>query len=238
MFLFLVEDKGDPVKELVLQFLASYAGIVAGVAFLTSGLKWVAKKFVEGREPLVAIVLTFVLGSIAKIVIPAVYGANTAQAWGLHEIILLFAAIGAQQFHDKIMNPLMGKLTGGAQPKEGGDPLKAPSTPPKKSVRVRIHARPLAFSTAKRKCSPAARQAAQSRNPEDRPAGVRLRREGPSLDADEGPPEGAHRVPGAPRSEASEGPGGIDGPGRHQKGHRRDRQGPREEAPGGQHRGA
>ena len=115
----------DPVKGLVLKFLASYAGIVAGVAFLTSGLKWAAKRFVEGREPVVAIALTFVLGSLAKLVMSGVYGTNTVEAWGLHEVILLFAAIGAQQFHDKIMNPLMGKVTGGEEPK-GGEPKPPP----------------------------------------------------------------------------------------------------------------
>jgi len=123
---FVLEDKADPIKELVLQFLASYLGIVAGVAFLVSGFKWAMKKLVEGREPFWAIGLTFVLGTLAKLTMPGVYGANTVQAWGLHEVILLFAAVGAQQFHDKIMNPLMGKLTGGAAPEEEG---KAPSPP-------------------------------------------------------------------------------------------------------------
>jgi hypothetical protein len=125
LFSIFLENKSDPVKELVLQFLASYLGIVAGVAFLVSGVKWAMKKLVEGHEPLWAIVLTFVLGTVAKFVMPGVYGESTITGWALHEIILLFAAVGAQQFHDKIMNPLMGKFTDGGAPKKG-DPLKAP----------------------------------------------------------------------------------------------------------------
>jgi hypothetical protein len=116
------EITADPVKELVLQFLASYLGIVAGVAFLVSGVKWAMRRFVEGREPLWAIALTFAFGTAAKIIMPDVYGSNNLQGWALHEIVLLFAAIGAQQFHDKIMNPLTGKILDGKEV----DPLKAP----------------------------------------------------------------------------------------------------------------
>ena len=124
MFLALIEEvKADPVKDFVLKFLASYAGIVAGVAFLVSGLKWSFKKIVEGREPLWAIGLTFIIVIVAKFVMPGIYGANSLSSWGLHLVILLFVAIGAQHFHDKIMNPLMGKLGGnGPPPPEGGQP--------------------------------------------------------------------------------------------------------------------
>lgn len=122
MFFIALRDTADPVKELVLQFLASYLGIVAGVAFLVSGVKWAIRRFVEGREPLWAIALTFALGTAAKIIMPDVYGSNDLQGWALHETVLLFAAIGAQQFHDKIMNPLMGKILDGKEV----DPLKAP----------------------------------------------------------------------------------------------------------------
>lgn len=121
LFALLEEVKADPVKELVVQFLASYLGIVGGVAFLVSGFKWTMRKAVEGREPLWAIGLTFALGTAAKLVMPGVYGENGLQGWALHEIILLFAAVGAQQFHDKIMNPLMGKFGGNTPPPAGGN---------------------------------------------------------------------------------------------------------------------
>ncbi|MGH9389547.1 MAG: hypothetical protein ACRD1Z_08020, partial [Vicinamibacteria bacterium] len=111
-----------PVKDFVLKFLASYAGIVAGVAFLVSGLKWSFKKIVEGREPLWAIGLTFVVGIVAKAVMPGVYGENSFSSWMLHLVVLLFVAIGAQTFHDKMLNPLMGKLGGnGPPPPESGE---------------------------------------------------------------------------------------------------------------------
>lgn len=127
ILLALLEGKDDPVRAIVLQFLASYGGLVAGVTFLVSGFKWAAKKLIEGREPIVAIVLTFVVGSLAKLVMPGVYGANTASDWGLHELILLFCAVGAQQLHDKIVNPLLGKFSGGSvPPTHGADGGKGP----------------------------------------------------------------------------------------------------------------
>lgn len=116
----LADEKTDPVKELVLKFLLSYGGIAGGVSFLTEGLKALFKKFVDGREPILVIVLTFVMGSVAKFLSPDVFGPNTVNAWGLHELILVFVAVGAATFHDKFLSVLTSfmpkKDSGGAGP--------------------------------------------------------------------------------------------------------------------------
>lgn len=118
MVTFLTDEKTDPVKELVLKFLLSYAGIAAGVSFLTEGLKGMFKSFVDGREPIIVIILTFVMGSAAKLLSPDVFGPKTATGWGLHELILVFVAVGSAAFHDKFLSVLTSfmpkKDSGGA----------------------------------------------------------------------------------------------------------------------------
>jgi hypothetical protein len=121
LMLAMLDDKAnDPVKELVLRFLLSYGGIVGGVSFLVEGLKMMFKDKVDGREPLLVIVLAFLLGSAAKALIPGVYGPSTLNAWGLHELILVFVAVGAAAFHDKFLSVLTSFIPK-KQPPAGGD---------------------------------------------------------------------------------------------------------------------
>lgn len=102
----LVDEKTDPVKELVLKFLLSYGGIAGGVSFLVEGLKMMFKDWTSGREPLLVIVLSFGLGAAAKGLVSGVYGPNTVNSWGLHLLILTFVAVGAAAFHDKFLSVL------------------------------------------------------------------------------------------------------------------------------------
>lgn len=104
----MADEKTDPVKELVLRFLLSYGGIAGGVSFLVEGLKMIFKGKIDGREPVLVIVFSFLLGSAAKLLMPNVYGTNTMSAWGLHELILVFVAVGAAAFHDKFLSVLTG----------------------------------------------------------------------------------------------------------------------------------
>lgn len=115
----MVDQASDPVKELVLRFLLSYGGIVGGVSFLLEGLKLIFKTFVTGREPILVIVLSFFLGTSAKLLFPDVYGPATKTAWGLHLMILVFVAVGAAAFHDKFLSVLAGALPK-RPPAEGG----------------------------------------------------------------------------------------------------------------------
>jgi hypothetical protein len=116
----LTDGPNDPVKELVLKFLLSYGGIAGGVSFLVEGLKTVWKDWVSGRENLLVILLSFVLGSAAKALLPDVYGPSTVSAWGLHELILVFVAVGAAAFHDGFLSTLVRFLPK-KQPPDGGD---------------------------------------------------------------------------------------------------------------------
>jgi len=120
LLLAMFDDKaGDPVKELVLRFLLSYGGIAGGVSFLVEGLKAMFKDRISGREPVLVILLAFALGSAAKALLP-VYGPNTLNSWGLHELILIFVAVGAAAFHDGFLSVLM-KFVPKKQPPAGGD---------------------------------------------------------------------------------------------------------------------
>ena len=115
----MVEEK-DAVKDLVLQFLASYGGIALGVAFLVGGVKWMAKDWAKAKAPGLAILFTFALGSAAKVLMPETYGSSTFKTWTLHIVVLVFVAILAAGFHDKFLNIVKGKLgtiiPGGVEP--------------------------------------------------------------------------------------------------------------------------
>lgn len=108
---FVQDPKSDPVKESVLGFLASYGGLAMGVTFLISGLKALWKSFIKGKEPVVCIVLSYIVGTVAKLVTP-VYGADTFKDWALHLLILAFVAVGAAAFHDNFVNAITGKKKG------------------------------------------------------------------------------------------------------------------------------
>ena len=105
----IVQDvKNDPIKDTVLGYLASYGGMAVGVTFLISALKAIWKSFIDGKEPILAIILSYIVGIVAKLVTD-VYGPNTFKAWTLHILILLFVAVGAAVFHDKVVNAITGK---------------------------------------------------------------------------------------------------------------------------------
>lgn len=110
------DDPADPVKEIVLRFLLSYGGIATGVSFLVEGLKGLFKSKVDGKEPIIVIALSFIIGLAAKGLVPDVYGPNTPKAWALHGLILIFVAIGAAAFHDKFLSVLTSFL-----PKKSSD---------------------------------------------------------------------------------------------------------------------
>lgn len=113
-FLFAAAD--DPVKDVVLKFLASYLGLAAGVSFLVSGAKALFKAWSKGKEAVLTIILSMGLGTLAKLVTD-VYGENSVKSWSLHLVVLVFVAVGAAAFHDKFTNAIQGKLgsAGGAR---------------------------------------------------------------------------------------------------------------------------
>lgn len=94
----------DATREMVKRLLASYGGLSILVVGVLSGMKSMWDKWVPGKEPALAVILTFVFGIAAKLLMPAVYGENTLGAWGLHGIILLLVAVGAKGIHDGVIN--------------------------------------------------------------------------------------------------------------------------------------
>ena len=122
------DGPNDPVKELILRFLLSYGGIAGGVSFLVEGLKAIFKDWVTGRENILVIALSFVLGSAAKALLPGTYGPSTLNAWGLHELILVFVAVGAAAFHDGFLSVLTGFFPKKPPSTGGGDGSGSGST--------------------------------------------------------------------------------------------------------------
>ncbi|MGH8895487.1 MAG: hypothetical protein ACRDZ4_00345 [Egibacteraceae bacterium] len=121
----LEDPKKDVILELVMTFLASYAGLAGGVSLLVELLKMLWKDWTKEKAPALTIVFTFVLGPAAKYLMPEVYGPNTFKAWTLHVVILIFVAVLAAVFHDKFWNAIKSKLGGlipggGEPPPEGG----------------------------------------------------------------------------------------------------------------------
>lgn len=103
----------DPAKNAVLKLLGSYLGLSVGVAMLVSGLKALWKGWVENKEPILAIILTFALGTVAKMILPNVYGPHSLESWSLHIVILIFVAVGAGTFHDHVINAISRKVSNG-----------------------------------------------------------------------------------------------------------------------------
>src|SRR5574342_640891 len=108
------QKRDDAVRTLVLMFRASYLGIAVGTALLFEGVKMLATKAVTGRENLMVVVLTLVLGGLAKWLMPSLYGETDRKAWALHMVSLVFVAIIGMMFHDterRSRSPLSSKWT-------------------------------------------------------------------------------------------------------------------------------
>ena len=98
--------EADPVRSAVLGFLASYGGIAFLVVAAVGGLKGIAREWTKGKEPLLGILFTFILGAAAKAILPAVYGPPSLESWLLHLVLLFFVAVGAKGIHDGVVNAL------------------------------------------------------------------------------------------------------------------------------------
>jgi hypothetical protein len=110
----------DAIKNLVLEFLASYLGIALGVVTIVEFLKFSAKAWAKPRGPVLSIVAAFALGPAAKVIFPELYGPNDFKAWTLHLIILMFVGILAATFHDRLLNLVKGKVSGVFPAARGG----------------------------------------------------------------------------------------------------------------------
>lgn len=102
----------DPVREAVLKSLASYMGIAGLVVALVGGIKAMWKTWTAGKEPMLALLLTYLTGAVAKLALPAVYPGKDVVSWTLHLFVLLVVATGANVVHDKVVNAMKGKDVG------------------------------------------------------------------------------------------------------------------------------
>lgn len=125
----LEDAKKDVILELVMTFLASYLGLAGGVSLLVELLKMLWKDWVKPKAPAFTIIFTFILGPIAKVLLPDTYGPNNFKAWVLHVVILVFVAVLASVFHDKFWNAIKSKL-GGLIPGGLDEPTPEDPKPP------------------------------------------------------------------------------------------------------------
>jgi hypothetical protein len=104
MFTLMLAVIEDPVREAVVKALASYTGLAGLVVALVAGIKHLWPTWVDKKEPVIALFLTYLLGIVAKLSLPSVYGGNDFGSWALHLVVLLVVAVGAKQLHDSVIN--------------------------------------------------------------------------------------------------------------------------------------
>lgn len=111
----------DPIRAAVLKAIGSYAGIAGLVVALVGGLKLMMHDRIKGKEPLLALGATYIVGILAKLALPAVYGPHTIESWALHVLALLVVVVGVKGLHDGVVNALRKKAAP-ADGSEGGSP--------------------------------------------------------------------------------------------------------------------
>lgn len=87
--------------------LATYAGISFAVVAVIGAGKRLFKEWVSGKEPMMALVVTMILGILAKV--GGLFPGTDLKSWVVHVVLLLVTAGGAGVMHDKITNVFAGK---------------------------------------------------------------------------------------------------------------------------------
>lgn len=90
--------------------LVTYPGLAAAVVAVVGALKKFFPAWLEGKEPHLALALSYVLGIAAKLTIP---GAFKDVHWVVYLVSLLVVAAGAKFGHDFIVNQIIKKPEGG-----------------------------------------------------------------------------------------------------------------------------
>lgn len=92
--------------------LLSYGGLVGAVVAILQGLKGAVPSLVSGRERFFVLILSVVLGVVAKTVVHGFPGVD----WGSFVVMLFVLVVpNANIAHDVIVNPLMGKKGPGSE---------------------------------------------------------------------------------------------------------------------------
>lgn len=84
-----------PIKDLD---LATYGGLVLAVALIIETVKRLWKKWAKGKEAILAVAFSYIIGVAAKL---SISGAYASVSWIYHVVLLLFVAVGAMIAHDK-----------------------------------------------------------------------------------------------------------------------------------------
>lgn len=95
-----------PIKE---ADLASFAGLAIVVPLIVGALKRLFKTWVSGKEPMICLVVTYIIGVTAKLTIKEAF---PGVGWLMLLVGLLIVAATAGTVHDKLLNPLLGKKEG------------------------------------------------------------------------------------------------------------------------------
>lgn len=101
-----------PFKE---SDLASFGGLILIIPMLLGALKKLFKTWIEGKEPMFCVVLTYVVGLTAKFTIPMAFG---GVGWLTLMVGLLLSAVASMTVHDKIVNQVLSSK--GDPPKPAG----------------------------------------------------------------------------------------------------------------------
>jgi hypothetical protein len=97
--------------------LASFAGLAVVIPMLVGVIKGLFKQWITGREPMLCVALTFLVGIVAKQTIPGAFG---GVGWLTLLISLLIVAGLAAQVHDFAVNKVMRGRDGSEPPSTSG----------------------------------------------------------------------------------------------------------------------
>lgn len=84
--------------------LVTYPGLMFCVVAIVGALKKLFPAWIDGKEPYLGLLLSYVLGIAAKLSIP---NAFTKVHWVVFLVTLLFVAVGAKLGHDHILNEII-----------------------------------------------------------------------------------------------------------------------------------
>lgn len=84
--------------------LVTYPGLMAAVVALIGALKKLFPNWINGKEPVLGLSFSYVLGIAARLTIP---GAFAKVHWVVFLVSLMVVAAGAKWGHDAIINQLI-----------------------------------------------------------------------------------------------------------------------------------
>lgn len=89
--------------------LLSFGGLSMVVPMIVGGVKKLWKNWIDGKEPVIALALTYVLGISAKLAAPdlAFGGQKGGMGWLVILVGLFFSWLGALSVHDNFVNKVM-----------------------------------------------------------------------------------------------------------------------------------